>query len=206
MAAKVDLKRDCDLYRARTGRFRLVDVPTMRYLAVDGQGDPNTSPAYADALAALYPVAYALKFASARELGRDYVVPPLEGLWWAEDMASFTTARDKTRWLWTLLLLVPGWLEEEACERARAQAAAKRAPARLDHVRLETLEEGLCVQTLHLGPYDDEAALLARMHEEFIPGEGLVPTGRHHEVYLSDPRRTAPARLRTLLRQPVMDR
>lgn len=201
--AKVDFKRELDAYRARRGEFRVVDVPPLPYLMVDGHGDPNTSQSYADALAALYPVAYALKFASKRQLDRDYVVMPLEALWWADDMSAFTSRRDKSRWSWTAMIMVPDWITGEMVEAALSAVAAKSRPAGLDRVRLETLHEGRCVQTLHAGPYDDEAAILARMHEEFIPGAGLRPTGRHHEIYLSDPRRVPPAKLRTILRQPV---
>ena len=175
----------------------------LRYLMVDGHGDPNTAPEYADALAALYPVAYALKFASKRELGRDYVVPPLEALWWAADMDVFTSARDKSQWDWTVMLLVPDWAPAAMFSNAVAQVGEKKRPTSLDQVRLELLEEGRCVQTLHLGPYDDEAGVLATMHEEVIPQAGLALAGKHHEIYLSDPRRVEPARLRTVLRQPV---
>lgn len=200
---KVDLKRTLDSYRAKAGEFRVLDLPPLRYLAVDGHGDPNTSAEYAAALEALYPVAYAVKFASKRDLGRDYVVPPLEGLWWADDMAVFTSARDKALWDWSMLLLVPDWVPDAVVAQAVEQVRTKRAPTRLDDVRLETLEEGSCVQTLHVGSYDDEADVLAELHDRVIPEAGFRMTGRHHEVYLSDPRRTDPARLRTILRQPV---
>lgn len=203
MADKTDFKKTLDSYRAKPGGFRMVDVPDMDYLMVDGHGDPNTSPAYAEAVSALYPVAYKLKFASKLELGRDYVVPPLEGLWWAEDMDAFTTARDKSQWHWTMMIMVPGWIGQDMVAAAVAQAGAKDRPLRLGDVRLEQLSEGRCVQTLHLGSFDDEAPLLARMHHEFIPANGLHMTGRHHEIYFSDPRRTAPEKMRTLLRQPV---
>ena len=201
--SKVDFKKEYDEYAARPGEFRVVDVRAMQYLMVDGHGDPNSSPDYADALAALYPAAYKLKFASKRELDRDYVVPPLEALWWADDMATFTTARDKSQWDWTAMLMVPDWITRDMYAAALAQVAKKDPPAALDKLRLETLEEGRCVQTLHLGPYDDEAAVLALLHDDFIPSQGLVMTGRHHEIYLSDPRRVDPAKLRTILRQPV---
>ncbi|WP_069386139.1 GyrI-like domain-containing protein [Cellulosimicrobium cellulans] len=203
MTDKVDLKKTLDAYQARRGRFRVLDVPDQQYLMVDGHGDPNTEPGYAQALAALYPVAYALKFASKRELGRDHVVMPLEGLWWADDMATFTSARDKSRWDWTMMIMVPDWLGPEMVEAAIGRAGAKDRPARLADVRFETLSEGRCVQTLHVGPFDDEAPVLARMHEEFIPGNGLRMVGKHHEIYLGDPRRSAPEKLRTILRQPV---
>jgi hypothetical protein len=202
VSEKVDLKREIASYRARRGRFDLVEVPPLTYLAVDGHGDPN-GPAFAAATEALYPMAYALKFASRDALGRDYVVPPLEGLWSAEDWRSFTTARDKAAWDWTLLVLVPDWVPADLVEPARDRAARRRAPERLDDVRLETLHEGRCVQTLHVGSFDDEGPVLARMHDEVVPEQGLRMRGRHHEIYLSDPRRTAPERLRTILRQPV---
>lgn len=202
MTDAVDFKRTLTSYRARSGVFDEVEVPELRYLMIDGQGDPNTSPEYTAALEALYPVAYKLKFASRRELGRDYVVPPLEGLWWSDDMASFTTARDKSRWRWTLMLMVPDWLGRDAFDGAVAAASGKGAPERIGDVRFESLGEGRCVQTLHLGSYDDEGPVLEAMHAH-IAASGLRMTGRHHEIYLSDPRRTAPEKLRTILRQPV---
>jgi len=203
MTAKLDVTKDFDAYRAQKGRFRILDVPDQQYLMVDGHGDPNTSPAFTGAVEALYPIAYTLKFASKRDLGRDYVVPPLEGLWWAQDMASFTAARDKARWDWTLMLLVPEWIGPELVTAATEQVRAKSSPERLGDVRLESLSEGRCVQTLHVGSFDDEAPVLARLHDEFIPDNGLRMVGTHHEIYLTDSRRTAPERQRTILRQPV---
>lgn len=200
---KVDFKKSHDAYVARKGEFRVVDVPAMQYLMVDGHGDPNTSKDYADALAALYPVAYKLKYASKRDLERDYVVPPLEALWWATDMAAFTSARDKTQWHWTAMIMTPDWIPAQLFADTVAAVAAKDRPASLGKVRLEVLEEGRCVQTLHTGPYDDEAGVLADMHDRFIPEAGLRMSGKHHEIYLNDARRVEPARLRTILRQPV---
>lgn len=204
MTEKVDFKKTLDGYQAVHGQFRVIDMPEMRYLMIDGHGDPNTSPAYTQALQALYPVAYTLKFASRRELGRDYVVPPLEGLWWADDMEAFTAARDKSQWDWTMMLMVPEWIDEAMFHVAVDVVRAKGATERLDDVRIEILVEGLCVQTLHLGSYDDEADVLEEMHREFIPGQGLHLRGKHHEIYLSDPRKVTPDRLRTILRQPVI--
>ena len=201
---KIDFKKSLDAYRARASEFRIIEVPALRYLMVDGHGDPNTAPAYAEALGALYPVAYTLKFASKQRLGRDYVVPPLEGLWWAADMEAFTSARDKSQWDWTMMLMVPDWIGEEMVAEAMATVAAKDPPAALGRVRLEALSEGLCVQTLHVGSYDDEAATLVALHADFIPSQGLRMTGKHHEIYLSDPRRVEASRLRTILRQPVV--
>jgi hypothetical protein len=195
MADKVDLKKSLDSYQARRGQFRIVEVPERQYLMVDGHGDPNSSPAFTEAVEALYPVAYTLKFTSKRDLGRDYVVPPLEGLWWAQDMEAFTVARDKSQWDWTLLLLVPDWIGGDLVDGAIAKFGTK--------VRLEALSEGRCVQTVHVGTFDAEAPVLAQMHDEFIPDNGLRRVGTHHEIYLSDFRRTAPEKQRTILRQPV---
>lgn len=203
MNDKIDFKKSLDAYQAKRDQFRIVDVPDTQCLMIDGHGDPNTSPAYAEALRALYPVAYKLKFASKRDLGRDYVVMPLEGLWWAEDMDSFTTSRDKSRWDWTMMIMVPGWIDQQTFNAAIEQVGAKGRPARLSDIRLETLSEGRCVQTLHVGSFDDEAEVLTRMHREFIPDNGLRMTGKHHEIYFSDPRKVAPGKLRTILRQPV---
>lgn len=204
MTEKLDVKKDLDGYRARRGQFRVLQIPVMRYLMVDGHGDPNTSSAYTQALEALYPVAYTLKFASKRELGRDYVVPPLEGLWWAEGMDAFTTARDKSQWDWTMMLMVPEWIDETMFRAAVDVVKAKGSADRLEDVRIEALAEGLCVQTLHLGSFDDEADVLHEMHHEFIPGQGLSLGGKHHEIYFSDVRKVAPDKLRTILRQPVI--
>lgn len=204
----IDPKKTLDAYQARRGAFRLVDVPAMQYLMVDGSGDPNTSQEYAEAVAALYSVAYTLKFAVRERFGVDAVVMPLEGLWHAADMESFTTRRDKSTWFWTMMIMVPEQVTAEmfaaAVDTVAAKVAKKKetSPA-LPLVRLETLVEGTCVQTLHIGSYDDEAAVLEDLHHRFVPDNGLRLRGLHHEIYLSDARRVEPAKLRTILRQPV---
>lgn len=154
----------------------------------DGRCDPNTAPICADALSSLYPLACKLKLISRRELGSDDVVPPLEGLWWAEDMDAFIVSRDRSRWEWTMMLMVPSWIELASFLRAVHQAGAKNSPACLDEVLLETLSEGRCVQTLHLGSFDDEGLILERTHGEFIPMNGLRVDGKHHEICFSDSR------------------
>ncbi|MFE6735324.1 GyrI-like domain-containing protein [Microbacterium sp. NPDC057650] len=198
----VDLKKQIESYRAVRGRFQVLTVPAMSFLMVDGHGDPNTAPEYRDAVGALYPLAYSLKFFSRRELGLDHTVMPLEALWSADDMDAFTSARDKSRWDWTVMIMVPDWITAEHVEIARNAVRAK-ATAALDAVRFETFDEGLSVQTLHVGPYDAEGPVLDELHSRFIPENGLRMTGRHHEIYLGDPRRAAPDKLRTILRQPV---
>lgn len=204
----IDPKKTLDAYKARRGEFRILDVPPMQYLMVDGAGDPNTARAYGDAVSALFPLAYSLKFASRSELAVDTVVMPLEGLWHAPDMQAFTSRRDKSVWLWTLMIMVPDHVTPEMFAASVDAVAAKTAKKKqespaLHSVRLETLDEGLCVQTLHVGPYDDEAPVLDELHTRFVPENGLRMTGLHHEIYLSDVRRAAPEKLRTILRQPV---
>lgn len=200
---KYDLKRaHRELYASSAKDFVVVDVPPMTYLAVDGSGDPNTSSEYADAVEALFSVGYAVKFRSKKALGRDFVVGPLEGLWRAEDPAAFVT-RDKASWSWTMLIAQPEWIDEALVTEAVAAVRAKSEKAALDRLRLERLHEGTSVQILHVGSYDDEAPTLSRLHDEWMPQHGLAFNGDHHEIYLSDARRTAPEKLRTILRQPV---
>ena len=201
---KTDFKKELKhLYRPTAKEFTVIEVPRMQFLMVDGHGDPNTTQQYKDAIEALYAVAYRVKFASKRELDRDYVVPPLEGLWWAEDMDAFTTSRDKSAWDWTMMIMQPEWITGEMVARALAYVnSAKNLPA-LPKLRMEEYYEGLSVQILHIGSYDDEGPVLHRMHYQFIPKNSFRLTGKHHEIYLSDVRRVAPEKLRTVLRQPV---
>jgi hypothetical protein len=201
--SKIDFKKDLKhLYQPSAKKFEVVDVPPMNFLMIDGHGDPNTAQEYQDAVEALYAVAYKLKFMSKREMGKDYVVPPLEGLWWAEDMETFTTARDKSAWDWTMMIMQPEWITQEMVEEAVKQVEKKGLPA-LSKLYLETYHEGLSVQILHIGSYDDEGPTIARLHNEFIPENSYEEAGKHHEIYLSDPRKVAPEKLKTVLRQPV---
>jgi hypothetical protein len=197
---KVDLKRDeKQFYSAPTDRFVEVDVPRMLFLQIDGAGSPEAD-AYARAVEALYAVSYPVKFASKKELGRDYVVCPLEGLWWSDRLQSFAD-RDKDEWMWTMMIRQPDWISGDLIDSVREKAAAK-APAAAD-VRLAEFTEGLSVQIMHLGSFEDETPTIARLHDEYLPANGLVETGHHHEIYFSDPRASAPEKLRTLIRQPV---
>ena len=201
---KVDLKKQLKhLYLPSAREFVVVDVPPMQFLMIDGHGDPNTAQEYKDAIEALYAVAYRIKFASKKGLDRDYVVPPLEGLWWAQDMETFTTGRDKTAWDWTMMIMQPEWITREIFAGVIEHVdKAKSLPA-LYKLRLETYHEGLSVQILHIGSYDDEGPVLDFMHHHFVPENGFQMAGKHHEIYLSDARRVAPEKLRTVLRQPV---
>lgn len=199
---KVDFRKvHKRLYAPPADRFDLVDVPAMQFLMVDGQGDPNVSADYARAVEWLYGVSYKAKFAAKKTLGRDHAVPPLEGLWYAEDMSTFLT-RAKAQWSWTMMIMQPDWIGAAEIEDAVARVEADRG-ARPATLRLERFDEGRCAQILHVGPYDAEGPTIARLHAEFLPGNGLIENGHHHEIYLSDPRKTAPERLKTILRQPV---
>ena len=190
------------LYSTRVRDFAIVDVPRIQFLAVDGEGDPNTAEAYKEAVQALYSTSYAAKFDSKNNLSKDYVVGPLEGLWRADDEKVFT-ARDKDAWQWTMLITQPEWITQEIIDAAREKVKVKKQLPGLDRLRLISWEEGQCVQILHIGSYDDEAPVLARMHDEYMPANSLTFNGDHHEIYLSDPRRTPAERWKIILRQPV---
>lgn len=202
---KTDLKRAYKhLYAPPKAQWVEVEVPPLAYLMVDGQGSPGEAPAYFTAVEWLFSVAYPVKFLSKSELGRDYSVMPLEGLWYADDYAAFTEAGRRDEWRWTLMILQPDWITPEMVAAAIEKTRAKRDDMP-DSLRLDRLHEGRALTRLHVGPFADEAPLLRELHEEVMPGRGLTFNGHHHEVYLSDPRRTAPERLRTVLRHPVRD-
>ncbi len=207
---KTDFKKqDKALYSGKVGRFDVVDVPAMKFLKIDGVGDPNTVPAYGRAVAALYGLSYGLKFYG-KPRGVDHVVPPLEGLWWADDMGSFTS-RDKDSWKWLMMIRQPDWVGEEDLAAVQESVIAKTAKKKdaptdeetLRAVRLGRFHEGLAVQVLHVGSYDAEGPVLEEMHKRFIPDNGYEMRGLHHEIYLGDPRKVAPDKLKTILRQPV---
>jgi hypothetical protein len=201
-ANKYDVKKALkEFYSPSSKDFTVVDVPDLQYIAVDGRGDPNASPDYADAVETLYGVAYTLKFAS-KTSGRDFVVGPLEGLWRADHPEAFVERR-KDDWGWTMMISQPDWITEDMVRTAIEKVIAKKPNPAVDKVRLLTLSEGRSVQILHIGPYDDEAPTLHHLHHQYMPQHGLTFDGDHHEIYLSDPRRTEPAKLKTILRQPV---
>lgn len=201
---KLDLKKIRKaLFTAPPNRFILIDVPPSSYLMVDGHGDPNTVPAYKLAVQSLYATAYTAKFACKGQR-KDFVVMPLEGLWSAPDPESFT-ARRKNEWEWTMMIMVPDYVDDAIFQAAKVRAGDKIGTLP-ESLRLERLEEGPCLQALHIGSYDDEGPLLAMLHREIMPSGGYEFAGRHHEVYLSDPRKTSPDRLKTVLRQAVRRR
>jgi len=200
---KIDLKRELKpLYSASPDRAVLVDVPEMQFLMADGAGDPNTSEEYREAIEALYTLSYTLKFMIRKgELDIDYSVMPLEGLWWAEEMARFSPEA-KEEWLWRSMIMQPAWVTEDLVDAARRQAAGKKHLPGLSRVVFGRYREGLSAQILHVGPYSAEGPTVARLHR-FIEEQGYLFNGKHHEIYLSDPRRAMPERLKTIIRQPV---
>ena len=198
----IDLRRELSALYSATREPAFVDVPELPFLMTDGHGDPNTAPAYAAAVQALYSVAYTIRFALKRGAPAvDAPVMPMEGLWWTPDMAAFSTA-DKSQWDWTMMIVVPEQVTAAVVEDARVAAARKHPLASLDRLRLERFAEGRCAQVLHVGPYRDEGPTVAAQHA-FIAEHGYALRGKHHEIYLGDPRRSAPERLRTIVRQPV---
>jgi hypothetical protein len=199
---KIDHARELSrLYRPHK-EPELVDVPPMRFLMVDGHGDPNDSQTFREAVRALYAVAYGLKFAVRRLDAIDYKVMPLEGLWWIPN-ARVWDFEDKSDWDWTLMVMQPEFVTEGLVREVAAEGEQKKIAA-VDRIRFETFEEGSTGQILHSGPFSEERPTLERLHT-FIRGQGLIPVGKHHEIYLSDPGRTRPERLRTILRQPVAE-
>ena len=200
---KFDLKRTLpDYFKATKSEFTVVKFPKFNYLMVDGKGDPNTSSRYTETIELLYGASYTLKFQVKSELKMDYVVPPLEGLWWAEDMGTFKT-REKSKWNWTMMIMVPNGINKSQVTKAIKSFNGKKPNADISKLRFGSLLEGVCVQILHVGPYDAEGPVLARMHEDFMPKNKYKFNGIHHEIYLSDPRKTSPEKLKTILRQPV---
>lgn len=204
---RIDFKKTLKSLYGPTNRdeWQLVDVPPMQFLMIDGAGDPNTSKAFSDAIEALYSVSYALKFMSKRGLGKDYTVSALEGLWYADDLSIFE-AGDKTAYQWTLMIMQPEWIDETMVGEAMEQVKAKKHPVALSKLYFKDYHEGPSLQLLHVGSYDDEAPKLKALHHDYMPGHGLTFNGHHHEIYLSDFRKVAPEKLKTILRQPVCDK
>jgi hypothetical protein len=201
MGTKVDYKRELsELYGASRVPL-LVDVPALSYLMIDGHGDPNTAVEYREAVEALYAISYAAKFiVKGAPDGVDYGVLPLEGLWWTADMSTFST-EDKSAWDWTMMIMQPDVVTADFFGQALAMTAKKRLAAH-GRVRLERLAEGRSAQIMHVGPYATEAPTIEQLNA-FIAKQGLRRRGKHHEIYLSDPRRIAPEKMKTIIRQPV---
>ena len=200
---KIDFKKELKyLYQPSANEVEQVNVPTMNYLMADGEGDPNTSPAFAAIVEVLFSLSYTLKFMVKKGvLAIDYGVMPLEGLWWADDMSAFSAA-DKSRWKWTLMIMQPEFITKKMVDAAIAEVKEKKNPAALSKVRFETLAEGSAAQIMHIGPFSEESPNILRVHQ-FIESCGHNRLGKHHEIYMSDIRKTAPSKWKTIIRQPM---
>jgi hypothetical protein len=196
---KIDFKKTLKhLYSASAKEPALVEVPSMKFFWVDGQGDPN-SPSFQAAAELLYGLSYTLKFALKKK-GKEYGVAPLEGLWWMEGIEGFDVNR-REEWRWSLMIMQPDFATADLVTQARKELAAKRGEPSQE-ARLEPFSEGLCAQILHIGPYSTEGPTIEKLHR-FVEAQGYRLRGRHHEIYLGDPRRSAPDKLKTLIRHPV---
>ncbi len=202
MPAKLDLKKQHkEIYGPSAKKVSMLDLDQMTYLMIDGKSAPESAE-YARAVAALFAVSYTMKFISKKGPNAlDYAVMPLEGLWWADDMAHFSSARDKSQWQWTMMIRQPDFITEADIAAALEAVAKKKSPPDTSGLRLERFTEGPCAQILHIGPFEDEGPSIARLHSE-IEAAGHQLAGKHHEIYLSDIRRAAPEKWRTILRQP----
>jgi hypothetical protein len=198
----IDLKQEMKcLYQASTKTVVQIDVPALNFLMVDGMGDPNTSPDYIQAVEALFSVSYAAKFMVKKGPQLlDYAVMQLEGLWWADNMAAFASG-DKSQWQWTMMIMQPDFVSWETINRAMTETQKKKNLPAIDRLRLERFHEGPCAQLLHVGPFSEEGPSIERLHA-FIDATSSR-TGRHHEIYLSDIRKAAPSKWKTIIRQPM---
>ena len=199
---KRDIKKELKpLYNPGASKVVTVDVPDMNFLKIDGQGDPNTSTAYKNAVEALFSLSYALKFAIKKgPLAIDYGVLPLEGLWWADDMEQFQQT-PKREWKWTAMIMQPEMVTESLVEEVRETVKKKKDLPALEQLRFEPYQEGRAAQILHIGPFSEEGPTIQKVHEH-IRELGYTLKGKHHEIYLSDVRRAAPEKWKTIIRQP----
>lgn len=198
----MDYTKDLKPYYFPPKKPEIVEIPPFHFLMVDGEGDPNISPAYQKALHVLYGLSFTLKFANKRA-GRDYKVMPLEGLWWKDDPSGDWF--DKSSWKWTMMIQQPDFVSAEQLTEAQATLSAKHKEPAYGTARLETYAEGLCVQVMYFGAYNDEHPTIMALHD-YAHQQGYSLRGKHHEIYLGDPRKTAPEKLRTVLRQPIEKR
>jgi len=199
---KIDLKKENkSFYYPSTRAVSLLELPEMKFLMIDGQGDPNSSKEYQDAMETIFPIAYKTKFISKKEKSKDYVVMPLEGLWWVDKMEDFSLD-DRSSWKWTMMIRQPDFISEKLIKMAKDEVEKKKNPPALSKIRFESFKEGSAAQIMHIGPYGEAEALAVQKIHDFIENEGFELRGKHHEIYISDMRRTKPENLRTVIRQP----
>jgi hypothetical protein len=199
---KIDLKKENkEFYYPSSKEVSAVELPEMKFLMIDGQGDPNTSKEYQDAMETIFPVSYKTKFTSKNEKSQDYVVMPLEGLWWADNMEYFSMD-DKSSWKWTVMIRKPDFITQSVINKAIKELQSKNGLPSISKLRFETFQEGSTSQIIHIGPYGEAEGPAVQKIHEFIENEGYKISGKHHEIYLSDIRRTKPEKLKTVIRQP----
>jgi hypothetical protein len=200
--SKLDLRKELKQFYTAKKKPSIIDIPPGKFLTITGRGEPGGQE-YQAALNALYGLSYTLKFKCKAE-GRDFTVMALEGLWWFDDEGVFSLedAPPRGDWNWKSMIRQPDFITEEMLEEIRPQVREKRGLPEVDEVKLEAFHEGLSAQIMHVGPYSEEGPTIERLRA-FIAENGYVMRGRHHEIYLSDPKRTAPERWKTIIRQPV---
>ena len=194
-------KKYKEFYQPKPGRVEFLDIPAMYFLMVDGTGNPNTSPDYSDCVSALYSVTYTQKFKIKKIKGIDYNLLALEGLWWMDDMTLFSVEK-KDEWKWTMMISQPDFITREEIFDTIAELERKKPNPALSRVRYEIFNEGLSAQVMHIGPYTAEKPTVDLLHRS-IAENGYRLRDKHHEIYLGDPRKTAPEKLKTIIRQPV---
>ncbi len=200
---KIDYKKELKhLYNASAKKAEIVDIPLMNFLMINGEGDPNTSQAFQDAVEALFSISYTLKFTIKKgKEGIDYGVMPLEGLWWADDMSQFNI-ENKTNWKWTLIIMQPEYVTEKLFLESIEQVKKKKDLEALSKVHFKSFSEGKSAQIMHIGPFSEEGPTIEKLHN-FIKESGFKLVGKHHEIYLSDIRKAAPEKWKTIIRQPI---
>ena len=203
---QIDFKKmEKDLYQPKTTPS-IIEVGDMIFIAVDGRGDPNTSAEYTAAIEALYGLSYAIKMGNKSIM--EYVVPPLEGFWSVADdfKGGGASITDKSKFVWTMLIRQPDFVTDEIFKTAIASVTRKKPNLDISKARLIKLNEGLCVQVMHIGSYDNEPATIVAMEQYAAENEYVIDindTRRHHEIYLSDPRKAAPEKMKTVIRHPI---
>ncbi len=199
--SKLDLRKELKRYYTAKKKPEVIDVPSGNFLTILGRGEPG-GVAYTTALQALYGLSYTLKFKCKAE-GMDFTVMALEGLWWWDDPGVFDVegAPPREEWNWKSMIRQPDFITPGMVDEVRPEVKDKRGPM-VDDVVLETFHEGLSAQIMHLGPYSEEGPTIRRLHA-FIEESGYGLRGHHHEIYLSDPRRSKPENIKTIIRQPV---
>lgn len=200
---KRDYKKELKhLYNASAKKVEMVDVPEMNFLMTAGTGDPNTSQEFQRAVESLFSISYTLKFMIKKsDLAVDYGVLPLEGLWWTDDMSRFNI-ENKDTWKWTLMIMQPEHITPKLFNEAIEQVKKKKKLPPLCSVRFEGFSEGKAAQIMHIGPFSEEGPTIDKLHN-FIKESGFELAGKHHEIYLSDIKKAAPERWKTIIRQPL---